>query len=216
MNQEPKSLLARAIEIAASAHASQVDEGGAPSILHRLRMMMKQRTEAAIMAAVLHDVVEDHGVIWPPERLRAEGIPDEVLEAVACLTKREGEDYADFIARAGRNPIARQVKLADLQDNMDLKRIPQPTQKDFERLAKYRRSWETLTRLPLPYIFRDASVMGGTPVFTGTRVPIRTLIEHLEAGDSIDEFLEGFPMVKRQDVVAFLEAAAKELVKLPE
>ena len=57
--------------------------------------------------------------------------------------------------------------------------------------------------------------MGGTLVFAGTRVPVRTLVEHLEAGDSIDDFLEGFPMVKRGDVVAFLEAAAEELVKLP-
>lgn len=70
-------------------------------------------------------------------------------------------------------------------------------------------------RMAFPFISRDPAVMGGTPVFTGTRVPVRTLIEHLEAGDSIDEFLEGFPMVKRQDIVAFLEAAAEELVKLP-
>ena len=57
--------------------------------------------------------------------------------------------------------------------------------------------------------------MGGTPVFAGTRVPVRTLVEHLEAGESIDDFLEGFPTVKREDVIAFLEAAAEELVKLP-
>ena len=57
--------------------------------------------------------------------------------------------------------------------------------------------------------------MGGTPVFSGTRVPVRTLVEHLEAGESIDDFLEGFPTVKREDVIAFLEAAAEELVKLP-
>ena len=50
--------------------------------------------------------------------------------------------------------------------------------------------------------------MGGTPVFAGTRVPVRTLVEHLEAGESIDDFLEGFPTVKREDVIAFLEAAA--------
>lgn len=135
-------MLARAIEIAASAHADQVDKGGAPYVLHPLRMMLKQRSEAAMMAAVLHDVVED--THWTAEALRAEGFPDEVLDAVACLTKREGEDYPDFIARAGANPIARQVKLADLEDNMDIRRIPEPKEKDFERLAKYRRSWETL------------------------------------------------------------------------
>lgn len=145
MKTATPSLLARAIEIAASAHATQVDKGGAPYILHPLRMMMKQTTEAAMIAAVLHDVVEDTS--WTLEKLRAEGFPEEVLEAVANLTKRAGEEYADFITRAGTNPISRSVKLADLEDNMDLKRIPEPVQKDFDRLAKYRRSWETLKAL---------------------------------------------------------------------
>ena len=145
MKTATPSLLARAIEIAASAHASQVDKGGAPYILHPLRMMMKQTTETTMIAAVLHDVVEDSP--WTMEKLRAEGFPEDVLQAVACLTKREGEDYADFITRAGTNSIARAVKLADLEDNMDIRRIPEPTQKDFDRLAKYRRSWATLQAL---------------------------------------------------------------------
>ena len=51
-------------------------------------------------------------------------------------------------------------------------------------------------------------IMGGTPVFSGTRVPIQTLLEHLEAGESIDDFLAGFPSVKRAQVVEFLERAA--------
>ena len=145
MNLAFSRLLARAIEIAAAAHATQVDKGGAPYVLHPLRMMMKQTTEAVMITAVLHDVVED--TPWTQEKLRAEGFPEDVLEAVACLTKREGEEYADFITRAGANPIARAVKLADLEDHMDLRRIPQPVQKDFDRLAKDRRSWETLMAL---------------------------------------------------------------------
>ncbi|MGI8541998.1 MAG: DUF433 domain-containing protein [Aridibacter sp.] len=54
-------------------------------------------------------------------------------------------------------------------------------------------------------------IMGGTPIFTGTRVPIQTLIDYLVAGDSIDEFLEGFPTVKRDQVVEFLKEAAQEM-----
>jgi uncharacterized protein (DUF433 family) len=50
--------------------------------------------------------------------------------------------------------------------------------------------------------------MGGTPVFPGTRVPVQTLLDYIEAGDSIDDFLSGFPTVKREQVVAFLERAA--------
>jgi uncharacterized protein (DUF433 family) len=56
-------------------------------------------------------------------------------------------------------------------------------------------------------------IMGGTPVFAGTRVPIQTLIDYLKAGDSIDEFLEGFPTVSREQVVAFLEEAEKRMEK---
>jgi len=62
-------------------------------------------------------------------------------------------------------------------------------------------------------ICRDFEVMGGTPVFCGTRVPVQTLIEYLEAGDSIDEFLEGFPAVTREQVIAFLQEAKEKLVE---
>jgi hypothetical protein len=80
------------------------------------------------MAAVLHDVVEEGGVTL--EQLRAAGFADVVVEAVDALTKREGEDYEAFIRRAALNPIAREVKLADLRDNSDLSRIAEPTEKD--------------------------------------------------------------------------------------
>jgi uncharacterized protein (DUF433 family) len=64
-----------------------------------------------------------------------------------------------------------------------------------------------------PVISRDPDVMGGTPVFCGTRVPVQTLIEYLEAGETIDEFLEGFPSVTREQVIGFLEAAKDKLVE---
>jgi uncharacterized protein (DUF433 family) len=54
--------------------------------------------------------------------------------------------------------------------------------------------------------------MGGTPVFAGTRVPVQTLLDFLEAGDTINDFLDGFPTVSREQVIAFLEAAAEQLV----
>ena len=59
----------------------------------------------------------------------------------------------------------------------------------------------------------NIDVMGGTPVFRGTRVPVQTLLDYLEAGDSIDEFLQGFPTVSRQQVIAFLEEAKDRLVR---
>jgi uncharacterized protein (DUF433 family) len=64
-----------------------------------------------------------------------------------------------------------------------------------------------------PIISRDPEIMGGTPVFCGTRVPVQTLIDYLEAGDSIDEFLQGFPSVTREQVIAFLEEAKDRLAE---
>ena len=55
------------------------------------------------------------------------------------------------------------------------------------------------------FISNDPDIMGGAPVFTGTRVPVKTLIEHLEGGDTIDDFLEGFPSVAREQVIGFLD-----------
>ena len=57
-------------------------------------------------------------------------------------------------------------------------------------------------------------IMGGTPVFDGTRVPVQTLLDYLKAGESIDDFLEGFPTVKKAQVIAFLEEAEQQIVKM--
>jgi (p)ppGpp synthase/HD superfamily hydrolase len=132
-----------AVSIAARAHRGQKDKAGAPYLLHPLRMMLRMDTEAAMMAAVLHDVVED--TEWTLERLREAGFSDEVLEAVDCLTHREGESYQQFVERVRTNPIARQVKIADLEDNMNVRRINQLGPRDLERLEKYHRAWRVLT-----------------------------------------------------------------------
>lgn len=63
-----------------------------------------------------------------------------------------------------------------------------------------------------PVVSSSPDVMGGTPVFVGTRVPVQTLLDYLEAGDSIDEFLAGFPSVSREQVIDFLEQAKDRLV----
>ena len=64
-----------------------------------------------------------------------------------------------------------------------------------------------------PVVSRDPEIMGGTPVFCGTRVPVQTLLDYLEAGESIDQFLEGFPTVRRDQVIAFLEDARDRLIE---
>ena len=65
-----------------------------------------------------------------------------------------------------------------------------------------------------PIVTTAPEIMGGTPVFAGTRVPVQTLFDYLENGESIDEFLEGFPTVKRAQVIAFLEEA-KARIDIP-
>ena len=132
----------RAVAIAATAHDGQRDKAGVPYLLHPLRMMMRMNNPAAMMAAVLHDVVEDTD--WTLDQLRVEGFSAEVLSAVDCLTNRAGESYDEFIARVQGNEIARQVKRADLEDNMDIRRIAELSAKDLARLEKYHRVWLTL------------------------------------------------------------------------
>lgn len=132
------SSLERAITIAAQAHAGQVDKGGAPYILHPLRVMLGVEQPEERIVAVLHDVLEDSAVTL--EQLCAEGFSASVLAALSALTKVEGEDYPAFIRRAAANPLARRVKRADLADNSDLSRIPEPGAEDLRRLEKYRQA----------------------------------------------------------------------------
>jgi len=130
------STLERAIEIAAAAHAGQVDKAGQPYILHPLRVMLRVATDYERMAAVLHDVVEDTPVTLA--QLTEAGFPKEVVDAIEALTKRAGETRMQAAARAASNPIARVVKLADNAENMDLSRIANPTEKDFARVEEYK------------------------------------------------------------------------------
>ncbi len=131
-----------AIALAVEAHRGQRDKAGQTYILHPLRVMMRLETETERMVAVLHDVVEDSP--WTLERLRGLGYPEQVLGALDCLTKREGETYEAFIERLLPHPLARRVKRADLEDNMDVRRLPAVTAKDAERLARYRAAWARL------------------------------------------------------------------------
>lgn len=127
--------LERAIEIAAKAHAGQVDKAGEPYILHPIQVMLRVSGTEARIAAALHDVVEDS--VFTIEVLRKEGFSTSVLEAVAALTKKKGESRLEAASRASKNEIARTVKLADNAENMNLGRIENPTDEDYARLEEY-------------------------------------------------------------------------------
>lgn len=131
-----------AIHVALYAHSGQRDKAGSPYILHPLRVMLAMDSEEAMIAAVLHDVVEDSAVTVADIRDTFGGT---VADAVDALTRREGEDYTDFITRCGTNPLARRVKQADLHDNRDLSRLGREvTAADLSRDLKYSRAQSQL------------------------------------------------------------------------
>ena len=107
---------------------------------------MGQSVEEKIVG-VLHDVVEDSA--WTFEQLAAEGFSAEIVEALRCVTKRsENEPYDKFISRIKGNPLAVAVKLNDLTDNMDIRRLPYLSDKDVKRLKKYLKAYKQLTGTP--------------------------------------------------------------------
>lgn len=142
-----KNMLGRAIEIAASAHAEQLDKGGKPYILHPLWVMDRVRHlgENYMIVAVLHDVVEDSPV-WDFDTLRQEGFNDEVITALMYLTHGffSAKNYDEYIKLIATNPIAKAVKLRDLEHNTKVTRLKGLRKKDFDRLEKYHRAYTYL------------------------------------------------------------------------
>lgn len=132
-----------AIILAAHAHRGQVDKVGQPYILHVLRVMLREEDETARLVAVLHDVLEDTSVTLA--ELRAAGYSEQVCAAVDCLTRRRSESYEEMIERiAAATPLARQVKLADLADHLDLQRKAPADPAAAERHARYLAARERL------------------------------------------------------------------------
>lgn len=144
--------LQRAIEIATEAHKGQYDKSGKDYIGHPLRVMEMGKTEDEKIVGVLHDVVEDSE--WTFEMLEAEGFSAEVMSALRCVTKiSEKESYDDFIERVKKNPLAVAVKINDLTDNMDIRRLPYLSDKDVKRLKKYLKAYKRLTGEPVYSVY---------------------------------------------------------------
>lgn len=140
------STLEKAIEIATLAHKGQVDKAGEDYINHPLRVMEAGKTENEKIVGVLHDVVEDTD--WTFEKLEQEGFSEEVISALRCVTKLSNdESYDDFILRVKANPLATAVKINDLTDNMDIRRLPSINSVDIRRLKKYHSAYRLLSGL---------------------------------------------------------------------
>jgi hypothetical protein len=136
----------KALQIAAGAHDGQKDKEGLPYILHPLRVMARVEGLDAQVVAVLHDVIED--TVVTADDLRAAGFSEALVGAVLCVTHRKGESYADYVVRCKANPVARQVKIADLQENTRLDRFllrSDRLERDLARVRRYVFSYKFLT-----------------------------------------------------------------------
>lgn len=136
------STIEKAIQIAVKAHAGQKQRNGDPYILHPLRLMMQLTDPDEQMAAILHDVIEDSD--WTISRLSSEGFSEKVLKIVDLLTHYEKDSYTNYIKKIKKHPVATKLKLLDLQDNMNISRLPILKDNDLERLKRYHIHWKML------------------------------------------------------------------------
>ncbi len=146
-----------AVELATQRHEGQVDKGGKPYISHPLSVMAMLEDEQSKMAAVLHDIVEDTTVTF--EELAELGCPKPVIDAVKLVTHSKDFDGSDEAyvrdiqqIATSSNQTAVDVKWADLTNNQDLSRIPNPTARDYARLERYGRAKVILRPLVSKYL----------------------------------------------------------------
>jgi (p)ppGpp synthase/HD superfamily hydrolase len=142
-SQEYAKLLDLAIKIAEKAHEGQFDKADQPYILHSLTVMAQMEDVESKIVAVLHDAIEDSDLTIT--ELSQQGFPELITEAIAAITKLDGELYDDYLLRVMGNAIALKVKIADVTHNMDISRIANPTVRDFQRLEKYQKVLKQLT-----------------------------------------------------------------------
>lgn len=133
----------KATEIAIKAHKGQVDKGGNSYIFHPLRVEAKCGSIESKIVALLHDTIEDGDIA--AEYLLLVGFPQNIVDAVLSVTRKDGENYFEFIKRCKNNPIGRVVKIHDLEDNMDITRLKELTERDIERLKKYHKALKILS-----------------------------------------------------------------------
>lgn len=139
-------MLDKAIAIASSAFLGKYDKGGEPYILHCLHVMrqVKKLGHEAMIAAVLHDLLEDRPDEWTAEKLIEEGFDPKTVSLIVLLTHLPNEPYMDYILRISVSPTARAIKMADLRHNSDIHRMKGLREKDFARLEKYHKAYSFL------------------------------------------------------------------------
>jgi (p)ppGpp synthase/HD superfamily hydrolase len=130
--------LEKAIALAAFLHVGQVDLTGKPYIMHPMRVMAGVKAYDAMVVAALHDLIEDTDITL--DELKELGFREEIVEAVDAVSKRDGEEYMDYVARAAANPIGIEVKLSDLRDNLDKTRKLPDDERAKKKIKKYKKA----------------------------------------------------------------------------
>ena len=133
----------KALKVCFEAHKDQVDKSGAPYVFHPFHLAEQMKDEKTTIVALLHDVIEDTEYTF--EDLRNMGFDNEVIEALMLMTHSTDVPYMDYVAKIKHNPIAKAVKLADLQHNSDLSRLDVVDEKALKRKEKYSEAISLLT-----------------------------------------------------------------------
>lgn len=134
-------MLRKALMLCCEIHKDQVDKGGAPYYMHPITVALNMETEEQKIVALLHDVVEDSETTL--EDLKAMGFSDRIIDAIDRVTKK-GESYGIYLKKIKENDLARAVKLGDLEHNSDLTRLKTVTEKDLNRVKRYKKAKEYL------------------------------------------------------------------------
>ena len=142
-------MIKAALSIVEKAFRDKTDKAGKPYVNHLYRVRERVGKQEASTpeletVALLHDLLEDCPE-WTADKLR-EHFPENIVGAVVCLTHRDNETYDDYLIRVLSNELATRVKRADLEDNMDVSRLNELTEKDFKRLQKYLAAYQRIGR----------------------------------------------------------------------
>ena len=135
----------KAIKLMYEAHKNQVDKSGLPYVFHPWHVAESMTDEKKCVVALLHDVVEDTDITL--DKLHELGFPDDVVTAIDTLTRKEGVDYATYMRNIAENTLAIDVKIADLQHNMDKSRLSEENQIPKIKYDLYKSSLEFLLRI---------------------------------------------------------------------
>lgn len=132
----------KAIKLMFEKHKDQVDKSGMPYVFHPFHLAEQMDDEETTITALLHDIVEDTNTTF--EDLRKLGFSDNVINALKLMTHDKNVDYFEYVKNISKNPIARKVKIKDLEHNMDTSRLDEVTDKDLERVKKYKKCYKYL------------------------------------------------------------------------